>query len=355
MTSPKPRPAVQTLSRYICARDVCKEADVFLDANESPFPGIEGGWSVSLNRYPDPDCTELKIALGAFCDCPPQRILVGNGSDEIISLATSAFVEAGDNAVTVQPGYSMWGIRAQAVGAKEIQVLMTPEFDLDANAVFGAIDSKTKIILLANPNAATGKIAEAKELRKLLEGFGGMVFVDEAYVEFSGNSVLPLVQEFDNLLVSRTLSKAWGLAALRIGYCIASESIVQAMRKIKLPYNVNSISQELAAQVVREGGSALNSRVAYVRRQRQRLVEGLTELGWTVFPGEANFVLARLPKNLEASTIQRTLYQEKSILVRDRSSLPFLDNCIRITVGTEEENERLLKSLAEVLNGGGRL
>ncbi len=348
----KPRIAVQELAPYVCARDLYKQGKVLLDANENAFASasIEG---VSLNRYPDPECTSLRQALAEYCGAAEAKIIVGNGSDEIISMAISAFCGEGDNVVSVQPGYSMYGVLAKAAGAQERQCVLEEGFQLDAEKVLKTIDSRTKIIFVVSPNSVTGAEVDRKEIRKLLEGFDGAVFVDEAYYEYCGESVAGWTDECDNLVVSRTLSKAWGLAALRIGYCISSGENIAAMRKVKLPYNVNALSQEVAARFLRTGRQAMLENVQKTIAEREVLCAQLATLGLEVFASSANFVAVRFPQGISSVQVQQML-AERGVIVRDRSSLPSMGNCSRITVGTPQENAVLLRELREILTELGK-
>jgi len=341
---------VARLSPYVCARDLYRQdGKILLDANENAFASesIEG---TLLNRYPDPDCTQLRRALADYCGAAGEKIIVGNGSDEIIQMTISAFCGDGDNVVSVQPGYSMYGVLAKTAGAQERQCVLEEGFRLDAEKVLKTIDSRTKIIFVVSPNSVTGTQVDSTEIRRLLNGFDGVVFVDEAYYEYCGESVSDLVDEYEDLVVSRTLSKAWGLAALRIGYCVSSKENIATLRKVKLPYNVNSLSQEVATRLLRTGRQAMLENVQKTIAQREVLSAQLATLGLEVFASSANFVAVRFPQGISSQDVQRKL-AEKGIIIRDRSSLPSMGNCSRITVGTSEENAVLLGELSGILRG----
>lgn len=341
------RRAVRNLSPYVCARDLYKKADVLLDANENPFGSAASFPGASLNRYPDSDCTELREELAEYCGTETDNIIVGNGSDEIIWLALNAFAEKGDNVVTIQPGYSMYEVCAEIAGVKPKPVVLSREFGLDLRALKRAVDPKTRMIFLQSPSAVGAPVPE-KEVRALLDFFEGTVFVDEAYFEFCGKTLAPLARKYENLIVSRTLSKAWGLAGLRVGYCVSSPQNIAAMRKIKPPYNVGSVSQFLAVRALRRGRKRMLANVEKIVKERARLSKSMERLGLSVYPSAANFVVARFPPAFDSALVQKKL-AEKSIIVRDRSGVPLLENCVRITVGTPSENKRLAEELGKIV------
>lgn len=344
------RDELTRLSPYVCARDLYKGADVLLDANESPYPCsdacVDAG--LPLNRYPDSDSTELIAQLAAYAGVGPDQVLAGNGSDEIISLTLSAIAQRGDNVVTVQPGYSMYGVCARILGVEERVALLGAGFRFDADAVLAQVDARTRGIFFPSPNSVVGTAAGSDAIQRLLESFDGVVFLDEAYVEFGGTSAVALLGEFENLVISRTLSKAWGLAGLRVGYALANPSFIRALRKLKPPYNVGSVNQYLAVRALREGRATMERNVASIRSERERLGAQLARRGMNVFDSVANFVLVRVPFGLDSLKIQRQLAQ-KGVIVRDRSTLPLLGNCLRITIGTPQEDNRLLQALDSIL------
>ena len=210
------------------------------------------------------------------------------------------------------------------------------------------VDGKTKLIMFPSPNSVAGNEVAQEKIVELLEKFDGMVFVDEAYFEFLGETSIALIEKYDNLVVSRTLSKAWGLAGVRIGYCVCSEENILSLRKIKLPYNKSCVDQAIAQCVVQNNEGKMREQVKAIGEQREFLSKNLREFGLEVFPSCTNFVLARFPPRFSSKKIQEKLAGEK-IIVRDRSSLPLAENCIRITVGTQEENAFLLKELQKIL------
>lgn len=343
----KARTTIEKLTPYVCARDLYKKARVFLDANENSLGSTAEFQNIELNRYPDPEASELKNELTKYCDVEPSEILVGNGSDEIISLVINTFAEKGDNIVTIEPGYSMYGVCAQIAGVEPRIAILLPDYSLDVGKVLEKTDKNTKLIMFPYPNSVVGNAITREQIVELLEKFKGIVFVDEAYFEFYGKTALPLLKKYDNLVVSRTLSKAWGLAAVRIGYCIANQEVISAIRKIKLPYNVGAVSQALAIQAVKNR-KKMEQYVSEIKKQRELLSLQLKSLGLEVFPSVVNFVTLKIPDRYKSREVQEKLAQV-GIIVRDRSSLPLMQNCIRITIGKPQENVLLVKELKKVL------
>ncbi len=343
----KARLTVEKLSPYVCARDLYKKADVFLDANENSLGSTAEFQGVELNRYPDPEAMELKKELSRYCNVSPEEILVGNGSDEIISLVINTFAEKGDNIISIEPGYSMYEISAQIAGVEPRIATLLPNYSFDIGKVLEKVDENTKLIMFPYPNSVVGNAVTKKQIVELLERFKGLIFVDEAYFEFYGKTAIPLLKKYDNLIISRTFSKAWGLAAVRIGYCIANVDAISAIRKIKLPYNVGAVSQALAVQAMKNR-EKMEQYVAELKNQREWLSAQLAALELGVFPSVVNFVTIKLPDKYNSRQLQGKL-AEKGIIVRDRSSLPLMQNCIRITVGKPSENALLIRELKKLL------
>ncbi|MCX6769306.1 MAG: aminotransferase class I/II-fold pyridoxal phosphate-dependent enzyme [Candidatus Micrarchaeota archaeon] len=243
------RKEVLQLKPYTCARDLCKKADAFLDANENSFGSCIGSVAgVKLNRYPDSDQLELRQEIAKYAGVKRENVLVGNGSDEVIDLCIRAFVSIGDNVVSLEPGYSMYSVCAEAQGANAKQVLLDKEFQPDIGAVLAASNSRTKIIFLVSPNSPVGVPVEYVKIEELAGKTDAILFVDEAYIEFGGKSAVSLIEKYDNLVISRTFSKAWGLAGLRVGYAVSNERIISVLRSLKAPYNVNSLSAALVTK-----------------------------------------------------------------------------------------------------------
>lgn len=343
----KARLTVEKLSPYVCARDLYKKADVFLDANENSLGSTAKFEGIALNRYPDPDANELKAEIEKYCNVKPEEILVGNGSDEIISLVINTFAEKGDNIISIEPGYSMYEICAQIAGVEPRVATLLPDYSMDVKKVLEKTDANTKIIMFPFPNSVVGNAVTQEQIVELLEKFKGIVFVDEAYFEFYGKTVIPLLEKYNNLIISRTFSKAWGLAAVRVGYCMSNPQVIAAIRKIKLPYNVSAVSQALAVQAMKNQ-KQMEQYVAEIKSQRTWLSGQLALMGLEVFPSVVNFVTIKLPGKYNSRQMQEKL-AEKGIIVRDRSSLPLMQNCIRITIGKPGENALLVEKLKQLL------
>ena len=332
------RPNIQTLKPYASARDEFKgEARIYLDANENPNPS---GW----NRYPDPLQQELKRIISYIKGVAFQNIFVGNGSDEPIDLLIRAFCEPGhDQIIIPQPTYGMYQVSAGINNVEVVECSLTPDFDLDVNAILSKVSNKSKILFLCSPNNPTGNVLSRSTMEQLISQFPGIVVIDEAYQDFSGQeSFNQQLDQFPNLVVLQTLSKAWGMASLRIGLAFASELIVGTLNKIKPPYNISGIAQREAIQRLKNR-STMEAEVTEIIRQREilaRELENLTSVE-KVYPSHANFVLVRM-KN--AHVVYRQL-MEKGIIVRDRSRVLLCENCLRITVGTSDENKELIRAL----------
>lgn len=345
------RDSVRRLKPYVCARDLYKGGKVLLDANENAFgPSVAAApFGIMLNRYPDSDQNALRIALSKYAGVSQENILIGNGSDEIIDLAMRTFVCEGENIISVEPGYSMYEVCARAAGASTKRVPLNADFQLDSDAILSAADAKTKMIFIVSPNSPIGCEMERNALLKILRNANAIVFVDEAYVEFGGASLAREVKNFPNLIVSRTFSKAWGLAGMRVGYALACRETISLMRRIKPPYNVNSLSAKIALESVSRNLMRMRKNVSEMRRQRESLAKSLRAIGFFVFPSVCNFILVRPPQNsMGASKMQKMLAQN-GLIVRDRSSMALVQNTFRITIGTREENAQLLLEIKKLL------
>ena len=339
------RDNVKKLTPYSSARDDFKgEARIFLDANEnslgSPLPA-------GYNRYPDPHQIKVKEKLSAIKRVPVENIFLGNGSDECIDILQRAFCEPGiDNLIICPPTYGMYEVCANINNVIVKKVKLTPDFQLDLELVDQGIDGHTKIIFLCSPNNPTANSLRHEDVEAILNNYFGLVVIDEAYINFSRQkSLVPLLNEYPNLIVMQTLSKAWGLAALRIGITLASADIISIMNKIKPPYNINQASQELALQAMNEVDQ-VNNMIKEIVKERELLAEALVNLSFVekVFPSDANFLLVKMN---DAVAIYKKLLTH-GIVVRDRSRVELCEGCLRITVGTPEENKTLLYELAAI-------
>ena len=323
---------------YSSARDEFKgEAEVFLDANENPYPS-------PYNRYPDPLQWRVKEKLASLKGVDPSQIFLGNGSDEAIDLLIRAFCEPYyDSILITEPTYGMYSVCAEVNGINVQQILLNPDFDLDLDSFPQTFDATTKILFLCSPNNPTGNLLSRDKIIQVLKRFYGIVVIDEAYIDFAGSkSFIKDIAKFPHLVVLQTFSKAWGLAGLRLGMCFGSPEIIKIMNKIKYPYNVNIRTQDLALDAM-ENAYKKDIWVDEILNQREKLVKALRSLKVVdkVFPSDANFVLARVK---DAPATYQYLMDRK-IIVRDRSRVALCYNCIRITVGTPEENERLIQVL----------
>ncbi|WP_332737191.1 histidinol-phosphate transaminase [Flavihumibacter sp.] len=336
------RPNIRDLVPYSSARDEFKgEARIFLDANENSLGSPLTKW---YNRYPDPMQWAVKEKLSVIKGVAPQNIFLGNGSDECIDILLRAFCEpAVDNIIIVPPTYGMYEVSANINNVKVKKVPLTAGFQLDLPALEEAVDDNTKMIFLCSPNNPTGNSLIREDVEMLLNNYFGIVVMDEAYINFSRQrSYVQELEDYPNLVVLQTLSKAWGLAALRVGMAFASESIINVMNKIKPPYNINQASQELALKALDEVNQ-VNEMIRVLVQERTRLEQELPNLPVVehVYPSDANFLLVKVKD-------AKGLYQKllnKGIVVRDRSNVILCDDCLRITVGTEKENTELLDAL----------
>jgi histidinol-phosphate aminotransferase len=329
------RQNVRDLKPYSSARDDFQGvAQVYLDANENPNPS-------AYNRYPDPLQRELKKRIGLIKGVDPKNIFLGNGSDEPIDLLFRAFCEPGiDNVVIPQPTYGMYAVSANINNVKIKSSLLTEDFDLDVNAILTTIDSNSKLLFLCSPNNPSGNLLSRQKVIDLLKVFSGLVILDEAYIDFAGTeSYATMLQEYHNLVVLQTLSKAWGLAAIRLGMCFAHEGVIDILNKIKPPYNISILTQQVAlAQLDHEPRK--NQWVTEIVRERNLPVV------LHVLPSDANFLLVKVRN---AKEVYQKLIRA-GIVVRDRSSVILCDDCLRITIGTPEENQKLLSAL-NAING----
>ncbi len=335
------RPTILSLKPYSSARDEFQgNAAIFLDANENPYPS-------AFNRYPDPHQLKLKQKLSRIKHVPSDQIFLGNGSDEPIDLLIRAFCEPGvDNILIPQPTYGMYTVSSEINNVSIKSIRLTEDFDLDVASLRNSWDSKTKLIFLCSPNNPSGNLLSEEKVFSILREFSGIVVVDEAYVDFTGSKgFVPYLKEFPNLVILQTLSKAWGLAAIRIGMCFASNEIIAILNKIKPPYNISILSQQVAEDALNHE-SAKNTRVIEIIEERKKLASALAGINLVkkVFRSDANFLLVQV-------TNAKYIYQElvnRGIIVRDRSNVILCDNCLRITVGTPVENQRLIEELKKL-------
>ena len=335
------RPNIWNLQPYSSARSEFQgTATVFIDANENP-------WNPPYNRYPDPLQRTLKARIAEVKGVPEVSIFTGNGSDEAIDLLLRIFCEPGvDNIVAIDPSYGMYQVAADINNVACRKVLLRTDFSLDVDALLAAADAQTKLIFLCSPNNPTGNSLDRQEMVRLLHTFEGIVVVDEAYIDFASQpSFLPELENYPNLVVLQTLSKAWGGAALRLGMAFASPAIIGLFNKVKYPYNVNLPAQREALALLNKP-EQMEAQRQKVLEERERLRQAFeaAPFQYKVYPSDANFLLVEVGR---ANEIYAALV-EKGVIVRNRNSVSLCRGCLRITVGTVDENTLLLQALEEV-------
>lgn len=337
------RKNIKTLKRYSSARDEFKGKEgVFLDANENSFGSP---LKESYNRYPDPMQLDVKDKLSKIKGLPIQNIFLGNGSDEAIDILFRAFCEPGkDNIIICPPTYGMYEVSAGINDVNILRVPLLPEtFQLNVDGILKAIDKNAKLIFFCCPNNPTGNGVKWNDIKAVLDNFSGIVVVDEAYINFAKyRSLIPELLNYPNLVILQTLSKAWGLAGLRIGMAFASEPIIDIFNKIKPPYNINAVSQKLALEAL-DNIEKINAWIKEIVEERDKLITELQNFSFVqkVYPSDANFILV---KTNDPHSIYNYLVSKK-VIVRDRSSVELCEGCLRITVGTKEENKNLISLL----------
>lgn len=334
------RKNIKSLKPYSSARDEFQgEASVFLDANENPF-------NAPYNRYPDPLQQLLKEKIAGIKNVPSENIFLGNGSDEPIDVVIRAFCEPGENnIVAIDPTYGMYKVSADINNVEYRTVKLTDNFELVSTSVFEAIDKNTRVVFLCSPNNPSANYLDVAEMEKIINGFDGIVVLDEAYIDFSAHvGFLQRLSKYPNLVILQTFSKAWGLAAIRLGMAFASKEIISVFNKIKYPYNINALTQEYALKIL-NNDEQKNKWVNEILENRKLLVDQLSGIGCIkkIFPSDANFVLAKVD---DAEGLYKYLINSK-IVVRNRSKIALCAGCVRITVGSQGENEQLCKALKQ--------
>ncbi len=336
------RENIKKLIPYSSARDEFKgSASVWLDANENSYGSpLERNY----NRYPDPLQLKLKNKLSQIKGVPPENTFLGNGSDEAIDILIRAFCEPGrDNILLLPPTYGMYEVAANINDVAIKTAALTTDFQLDLNLIAEEIDKHTKIIFVCSPNNPTGNSIRRSDVETLLVNFTGLVVVDEAYINYAGqHSFIRELLEYPNLVVFQTLSKAWGLAALRIGMAFASQSIIEVFNRIKPPYNIGEASQELALMAL-EQVETTKYRIRETVAERNKLAKILPDFPFIrrVYPSDANFLLV---ETTDPTGIYQHLVNGGAI-VRDRSKIAGCEGCLRITIGTPDENQLLINLL----------
>jgi histidinol-phosphate aminotransferase len=335
------RENVKAMKPYSSARDEFEDYDtanmIFLDANENPY---ENG----VNRYPDPQQATVKSVLAEQNGVDNNQILLGNGSDEVLDLLFRAFCEPKiDNVITLPPTYGMYGVLANLNAIENREVLLSNDFQPKLDAIMKVVDTNSKMIFLCSPNNPTGNSFSEDSVQYLLDNFNGLVVIDEAYIDFSDKaSWIQKIKDYPNLIITQTLSKAYGLAGIRLGICYASAVIIAVLNKIKPPYNVNELTQKRALERL-ANPTQIKEEINSIITHRNQLLKVLNEVNFVsnIYPTEANFILIKVD-----NANQR--YDEliaKGIVIRNRTTQPLCENTLRLTIGTEEENQKLIAAL----------
>ncbi|MEP7144066.1 MAG: histidinol-phosphate transaminase [Ferruginibacter sp.] len=333
------RENIRNLLPYSTARhEFTGKASVLLDANENAYGSpLED----NFNRYPDPLQWQLKFAISKIKGVPPENILIGNGSDEVIDIAYRIFCDpVKDNVIICPPTYGMYEVSANINNVSIKKVNLTPDFQLNVEGILDAVDDNTKLLFICSPNNPTGNNMNRHDVEVLLNNFPGIILIDEAYINYSKQKTfIPELTEYPNLVVMQTLSKAWGLAALRLGLCYASVDIINLYNKVKPPYNINEASQELALEALQHT-EQVNNWIREVVSQKSYLISKLQKFNFVekIYPSDANFILVKVN---DADSLYQYLANNE-IVVRNRSREVLCGNCLRITIGTPEENLQLL-------------
>ena len=338
------RENIKKIVPYSTARDEFKGGNVsiFLDANENPYDTV-------LNRYPDPRQEDLKKKIIGNQSLTINNLFLGNGSDEVIDLLIRAFCTPGKDRIMIHPPtYGMYQVAASTNDNEVVRVNLTRDFELDVDEILKQAENNVKVFFICSPNNPTGNIFREEDIEVLLKEMNAIIVIDEAYINFSEKSSwTERLDEFSNLVIMQTLSKAWGLAGIRLGMGYASERIVQVLNNIKLPYNLNTLTQDTAIKVL-DNIDEYKEKVATIKTEREELFNQLKELPIVkkVFPSEANYILCKF----ENANATYDYLVGKGIIVRNRTNQPNCENCLRITVGTPNDNEVLLKYLKDYTN-----
>ena len=333
------RKNIKAMKPYSSARDEFKDlkADmVFLDANENPF-------ETTLNRYPDPQQTALKELISKQNELPINQVLLGNGSDEVLDLIVRAFCEPNqDSILTLLPTYGMYSVLAQLNSIENIEVSLSKDFNINVDQVLKQVKPSTKLLFICSPNNPSGNIMDVNAVTRLLKAFDGLVVIDEAYIDFTTiESWMQHLNTFPNLIVTQSLSKAYGLAGIRLGTCYASKEIIAVLNKIKPPYNINSLTQQAAIEALQN--NEVSDQVSSILREREKLANALASCFFVkkIYPSDANFILIKVD---DANKRYDELLRH-GIVIRNRTTQLGCENCLRISLGTPAENKQLLTLL----------
>lgn len=338
------RPNILTMKAYSSARDEFKDASkdlIFLDANENPYNN-------GLNRYPDPQQRDLKQILSQIKNISTENMVLGNGSDEVLDLIFRAFCEPNqDNVISISPSYGMYSVLANLNAVEYRKSLLNiTDFQPNLDDIFSKIDANTKMIFLCSPNNPTGEIIKRNTLTEIVENFDGLVVIDEAYIDFSDEqSWIYELENYPNIIVTQTLSKAVGLAGIRLGILYANKEIISVLNKIKPPYNVNQLTQNKAFEILKDY-EKIKEITQVLIEQKEVLKQALEDCSFVekIYPSDANFILIKV----DNANKRYDEFLEKGIVIRNRTNDDLCENCLRITVGTEEENEKLIENLTDL-------
>jgi histidinol-phosphate aminotransferase len=334
------RENIKSLKPYSSAREEFKNSAsnlVYLDANENPF-------DTGLNRYPDPQQNLVKAALAKIKNVSREQLLLGNGSDEVLDLIFRVFCEPKvDTVIVLPPTYGMYEVLANTNDVGLIKISLLDNYQPNVDEILKAQNSQTKLLFLCSPNNPTANSFNADKIETLIKKFTGIVVIDEAYIDFSSQeSWIGRLNEFPNLIVIQTLSKAYGLAGIRLGACYSSTKIISVLNKIKPPYNINQLTQKIALKAL-QNSIKTNNEIAIIISERNKLIIDLEEISFIVkvYPSDANFLLVKV----DNAIVRYHQLVEHEIIVRNRTNLPLCENCLRFTVGTKEENKKLMNTL----------
>ena len=335
---------VKKMSSYSSARDDFKKENdkklIYLDANESPFDN-------GINRYPDNKHDELKKVVSGIKNVNINQVVFGNGTDEILDLIVRVFCNPSeDKIITLPPTYGMYDVIAKTNGVENIEIPLKSDFSIDKNEILKLSSKKTKILFLCSPNNPTGNSFDTNNLTDLIKSFKGIVVVDEAYIDFSSKqSLISLIEDNNNLIITQTMSKAYGMAGIRLGMGFSNEKIINYLNKIKPPYNINVLTERKALEELNKIDE-IEKNISIVLDQRNLLVSCLEKLDFVekIYKSDANFLLVKV----DNADLRYNQLLENGIVVRNRSNQPLCQNCLRITIGTKNENTSLIKTLNEL-------
>ena len=335
---------VKKMSSYSSARDDFKKENeiklIYLDANESPFDN-------GINRYPDNKHDELKKVVSGVKNVNVNQVVFGNGTDEILDLIVRVFCNPSeDKIITLPPTYGMYDVIAKTNGVENIEIPLKSDFSIDKNEILKLSSKKTKILFLCSPNNPTGNSFDTNDLTDLIKGFNGVVVVDEAYIDFSSKqSLISLIEDNNNLIITQTMSKAYGMAGIRLGMGFSNEKIINYLNKIKPPYNINILTERKALEELNKIDE-IEKNISIVLDQRNLLVSCLEKLDFVekIYKSDANFLLVKV----DNADLRYNQLLENGIVVRNRSNQPLCQNCLRIAIGTKNENTSLIKTLNEL-------